>query len=178
MNARQALGGLTGRVPGPLYRFVRGLVPIACVDLLPYRQTQAGTEIGLILRHDYRSTEVWCFIGGGIHRGESVAAAADRHLHETLGADVSQAGGGLDLPVAVGEYLPVRFSDEPHDPRKHAIALTYLVELDGIPRPQGEALAFEWFAADAVPTERMGFGQDRVYASLRAQPSVAEALSG
>jgi ADP-ribose pyrophosphatase YjhB (NUDIX family) len=177
VNARATSKGLTGHIPGPLYKVARNLVPIACVDLLPYRRAPTGTEIGLIRRHDYRGVEVWCFIGGGVHRGESLADAADRHLHEALGASVSRLGVGLDPPATVGEYFPARLRDGPHDPRKHAIALTYLVEIDGVPQPQGEALAFRWFPTDAVPTGEMGFGQDDVYAALRAHPAVEQALS-
>jgi ADP-ribose pyrophosphatase YjhB (NUDIX family) len=154
--------GVRGRLPRPLYELVCKLMPVTCIDVLPYRASGEGFEIGLIERRDTEGKVVWCLIGGGIHRRESLADSAARHIHATLGPDVGWEAPDYRHPGTIGEYVPERRSDMPHDPRKHAIALTYAIALDGEPSPRGEALDFRWFSPGAIPFERMGFGQDAV----------------
>lgn len=76
-----------------------------------------------------------------------------------------------DRPATVGQYLPKARSDGPHDPRKHAIALTYVVILTGTASPRGEAIGFDWFTIASLPLDEMGFGQEIVVRRLLQQLS-------
>jgi hypothetical protein len=49
------------------------------------------------------------------------------------------------------------------DPRQHAIGLTCVVEIIGIPVAHGEALEFNWFDINDIPGDNeIGFGQKSV----------------
>lgn len=136
-------------LPVDLYATIERSVPIACVDFVPRR----GEEVGLILRESPFG-RVWCHLGGRIQRGETIAAALRRHADDTLAV-------GLDLPEdPQPAYVHQWFPDEvrPHDegaygrdPRKHAIGLSFVVDISGDPRPRNEALDFGWFATHDLP---------------------------
>ncbi len=152
-------------LPGGLYRQIEASMPIACVDFLPIRRGSNGkvSQIGLIRRHSPFG-EVWCHLGGRIQRGETLGQAIDRHLTDSL------AGLTLDMtadpqPDYVYQWFPddiapaaadldaARPLPYGHDPRKHAIGLSFALEAHGEPavRPGGEALAFAFHAVDALP---------------------------
>lgn len=127
-------------------------MPITCVDFVPLR---GDAEIGLILRESPFG-RVWCHLGGRVLHGETVAGALRRHAHDTLAV-------GLDLPLNpqprfVYEWFPPDIAPTDgtvygDDPRKHSIALSYVVALSGErPHPQNEALEFAWFDIDSLPS--------------------------
>ena len=161
-----AWSGWSGRLPWFAFYFVSKLSPISCVDLLPYRVVDQSVEIGLIQRRDAHGQIVWNLVGGGIHRQESVAEAAARHMYATLGPDVIWTEPDYSRPDAIEEYFPVRRAAAGHDPRKHAIALTYAVPLSGQVSARDEAITFRWFPEDALPLDNMGFGQDIVVSRI------------
>ena len=154
--------GWRGRLPRPAFALTTKLVPVACVDVLPYRVAQGAVEVGLIQREDAGGKIVWSLIGGGIHRCESVADAVTRHIHTTLGPHADWEKSDFSQPQAIGEYFPLRVAAAGYDPRKHAIGLSYTVLLSGEVLPQGEALDFRWFQEADVPIEGIGFGQEHV----------------
>jgi len=160
-------------LPGPLYAAVRRLVPIACVDALPYRERDGAIEIGLIRRRlaDGRGTG-WNLVGGAVRRGEPLADALARHLRATLGPGAAWTLPDTERPVLAAEYFPRPEPPRRRDPRKHAIALSYLVAVAGDVTAAGEALEFRWFAPDARPADaEVGFDQGDVIAALvRALP--------
>jgi ADP-ribose pyrophosphatase YjhB (NUDIX family) len=158
--------GWRGRLPLPAFALATKLVPIACVDVLPFRVNHGKVEVGLIQRKDANGYVVWNLIGGGIHRRESVADAASRHIHMTLGPHVTWERPDFSQPKVIGEYFPVPVNGAGHDPRKHAIGLSYPVLLSGKVLPQGEALGFRWFSETDVPFDEIGFGQDYVVRRL------------
>ena len=51
------------------------------------------------------------------------------------------------------------------DPRKHAIGLSFLVEIDGEPAPRNEALDFRYVEASALP-DRIWPGSAELIAEL------------
>jgi len=122
---------------------VRRAVPITCVDLLPLREAGDGTEIALV----QRATPF----------DAAPRAALLRHLHETL-AGVEVALPADPQPDHVMQWFPDvvdRARDGVAygwDPRQHAVALCFAVELTGEPAPVpgGEALRFGWFTTEAV----------------------------
>lgn len=145
--------GLVGRIPRPLYWLTRQMTPIACVDVLPRTAVDGEVKFGLIRRKDPEGVQVWALVGGGIHRGEAIEEAIERHLRETLGAAIEWRLPEARVPQLVAEYFPWEHGGDGLDPRKHAIAMTYVVDVDGEPRVSGEALAFEWFAAADIPPQ-------------------------
>jgi ADP-ribose pyrophosphatase YjhB (NUDIX family) len=154
-------------LPDDGWERVQKLVPIACVDALAVRfdRAQPGRieSIGLILREAPGDGLKWCLAGGRIRIGESIAEALARHVHETLGNEVGLKTIPGGEPVYVAQYFPTPRPGFGVDPRKHAIALTYVVTLTGRIEPHGEAVEFRWFAVDGQPTrEEWGFGQDAV----------------
>jgi ADP-ribose pyrophosphatase YjhB (NUDIX family) len=139
---------------------------VVCVDLLPFRSSTGVTEIGLIKRSDAAGGTGWNLVGGGVYRGESIEEAVERHIRETLGPKPVWRKPNFGRPDAVGEYMPTPEPGRPHDPRKHAVALTFVVGVDGEISSGGEALEFRWFPQSEAPLDSMGFGQDLVLRKL------------
>lgn len=158
--------GARRRLPRPLYALVTRLIPVPCIDVAPFRRHNGVVQIGLIRRLGDQRTTVWALIGGGVLREEALRDAAARHIRSTLGQGVRWKEPDFDYPATVGEYFPRPREGAAYDRRKHAVALTYVVELDGEPEPQGEALDFDWFDQDALPLHEMGFGQEFVVRRL------------
>lgn len=134
------------------YLFVEESMPIVCVDFFPLRSA-GSTQVGLILR-DSPFGHVWCHLGGRILRGESIRQALLRHAEDTLGValrlpqdpqplDVYQWFPPDDIPADVG--------DHGNDPRKHAIGLSFIVEMEGDPSPRNEGIDFAWFSLTDLP---------------------------
>lgn len=138
-------------LPDELYAQIEASMPIACVDFVPVR----GAQVGLILRESPHG-RVWCHLGGRIQRGETIAAALRRHARETIGVEPA-----LPLnpqPEYVYEWFPPAVAPTDgtvygDDPRKHAIGLSFTVEVEGDPVPRGEALDYAEFAPDALPED-------------------------
>jgi len=150
----------------------RELVPIACVDVLPWRRSEAhDIEVCLIEREDRPGQ--WNLIGGRIRREETVGAAVRRHLLSTLGPGVSWTRSDFSQPEVVGQYFPARTGDHGLDPRQHAISLTYALELAGEVRAGGEATTYRWLGLDELPErDQIGYGQvDVLYAALPTAPA-------
>lgn len=144
------------------------LLPIVCVDILPIVCSPSGeiNRIGLIKRHTPHEGDKWCTVGGRLLYGESLQDGIWRQLRDTLGSDV-QIARGLDIqPLYVAQYSPSLEAAEGFDavdPRKHAVALTYLLEIKGEIAPQNEALDFQWCTLSEFRMyEHIGFGQERV----------------
>jgi ADP-ribose pyrophosphatase YjhB (NUDIX family) len=142
-------------LPDDLYAQIERSMPIACVDFVLARPAgDDRNEIGLILRESPHG-RVWCHLGGRVEFGETIRDAVRRHAKDTLAVDVR-----LNLnpqPAYVYEWFPppvaptdgTAFGD---DPRKHAIGLSFIVEPDGSPNAQNEALEFRYFGADDLPS--------------------------
>lgn len=158
-------------LPAIVYSVIRRLVPIACVDALPYRETPGGLEIGLIQRLDaHGQTRVWNLVGGRVRYGESLAHALDRHLLDALGPSASWQLPDVERPSSAAEYFPRasrRNGPVRMDSRKHAIALGYAVKVEGDVDPGGEALSFRWFSPREIPSHaEIGFDQRDVIETL------------
>jgi ADP-ribose pyrophosphatase YjhB (NUDIX family) len=154
-RGRADRNGLVQFLPADTYALVERSVPLVCVDFVPARGTGDGTEIGLILR-DSPFGAVWCHLGGRIGRGETIGTALLRHARDSLAVDLE-----IDVdpqPAYVYQWFPAEIAPSPrsglavgHDPRKHAVGLSYVVEMTGTPAPSGEATDFAWFRPDALP---------------------------
>lgn len=155
------------------------MVPIVCVDLLPWREENNVVKLGLIRRLTPTGGSGYALVGGRVRRGEELGDAIRRHLADSLGTSIDYQPPEVEQPATIGQYFPQRRRGYPWDPRKHAVALSYTVEVSGIPKPRGEALGFEWFAPDAIPAGRdFGFGQDIVVKRLAEGLKRRGGLSG
>jgi ADP-ribose pyrophosphatase YjhB (NUDIX family) len=138
---------------------VQQAVPIACVDLLPFRPAGPGTsEVGLVRRATpFGPDPRWCHMGGRIRYGETLRDALLRHLHETVD------GATVELPPDPQPAYVMQWFATPTDragdgvaygwdPRRHAVALCFAVTMAGdpVPVPGGEALEFGWFTIEDV----------------------------
>jgi ADP-ribose pyrophosphatase YjhB (NUDIX family) len=138
------------------------LIPIVVVDVVSLRGPQRD-RVGLIRRATPHQGERWNLIGGRIRYGEPVEDAVRRELSDALGDEVQIEDADLARPHCIGQYGPFGRRPFSHDPRKHAVGLTYALALRGTPAPRGEALAFEWFEPTALPARgEWGFEQDLV----------------
>ena len=147
------------------------IIPIVCVDMLPVRLDESGrvSSIGLILRQVPHREPAWCLVGGRVRYSETLAEARTRQIEITLGSEVAGKTLLSGRPATVAEYAPSGAPRFNWDPRKHAVGITYLVELEGVPVPQGEALDFRWFEPESGLTRsQVGFDQDQVIDSCLA----------
>ena len=155
-----------------LYRQIEESMPIACVDFVATRTADDGcSEYGLIRRHSPYG-EVWCHLGGRIQRGETIAAALQRHAQDTIGVR-------LDLPIdpqPVYTYQWFPAADAPtdgtpfgRDERKHSIGMAFIAELTAAPNPRNEALDFAWFRSAQLP-DRLWPGCEHLFARLGIVP--------
>lgn len=137
-------------------------LPIPHVDIVVLRRRGGTVQAGLILRDTPHQGRRWNLVGGRMQHGESLGAAIRRELTAALGDDVAVAVEEDEQPHFVAQYAPDAGWPFLPDPRKHAVALTYALEIKGSVRPRGEALDFRWSPLAALPARpSWGFGQDR-----------------
>lgn len=143
----------TPELPSEDWAWASTHLPIACVDLVPVTRDSSChvSQVGLILRHSPFG-DVWCHLGGRVRYNETLEQAAKRHLSETLESTEVPALG-MD-PFFVNQYFPDQRLGLGHDPRKHAIAICYTLTFEepALLIPRGEALAFQWFPNDSLPS--------------------------
>ena len=152
-----------GWIAADEYERIQARVPIACVDILPLEETTRA--VGLIRRSTHEDRQGWCLVGGAVLRGESLKTAIERHVRSCLGDRLS-CRLCSEQPLHVAEYFPDAAAGELHDPRKHAIALTYVATCAGEASARGEALEFRWFEREELEKVEFGFGQGAVVAKL------------
>lgn len=140
-----------------LWATIQDSVPIVCVDVVPVRKDESGrvVQVGMIRRFaPFRNGMTWCHVGGRVNLHESLSEALKRHVAETLGVDVDF---GVDpQPLHVMQYF--RTKDEREglssgwDPRKHAVALSYILELPETVKAVegGEGLEFTWINVEQL----------------------------
>ena len=141
-------------LPDDLYAQVEANVPIACVDFVPVREVSPGMrEFGLIRRSSPYG-DVWCHLGGRIRRGETIAAALQRHAQETIGVTLelpTDPQPGYTYQWFPREVAPHDSTPFGADERKHSIGLAFVVSMLGEPQPRDEAHEFAWFARGSLP---------------------------
>jgi ADP-ribose pyrophosphatase YjhB (NUDIX family) len=147
-------------IPEDEYQLIISRVPIVCVDVL-LRPMRDPATFGLIRRSTYDNVVGWCLVGGALLRNEPLLDGVERHVRATLGPQMVVDRGSIQL-ITVAEYFTEPRAGSLHDPRKHAVALTYSALCAGEAKPAGEAEDFAWFSADALPDITFGFGQGKV----------------
>ena len=157
----------------------RNLVPIVCVDVVPWRRRANGSlQAGLILRDmPGRAQPVWCHLGGRVRRGETLRGALVRHVTSTL-VDVPLHLPADPQPAGAVQWFSTTDPVEEglqhgYDPRQHAVALVFDLHLDVDPRvvAGGEARDFRWWSPAELPEQ-----QDTLWPGTRL--TVRRALEG
>jgi hypothetical protein len=153
-------------IPETDYRFICSHVPIVCVDLLPVLADSG--RFGLIERDTYDGGRGLCLIGGAVLLDEPLHEALERHVRVTLGENVVLQLASLHI-VGVYQYFKHKRPGQLHDPRKNAVAITYVGTISGDVRPLGEAHKFETFEQAWPPDASVfGFGQGKVVSDALA----------
>jgi len=131
--------------------------PAVAVDAVALREGESGTEVLLIRR----GGEPWkgrlAFPGGFVDYGEDPARAVLRELEEETGVD------GFD-PVALAIH-----GDPDRDPRKHIIALFYLVDVDpeAMPRGGDDAADAAWVPIAGLTANQVAGSHIQIIEMLR-----------
>ena len=131
--------------------------PAVAVDAVALREGESGTEVLLICR----GSEPWkgrlAFPGGFVDYGEDPAHAVLRELEEEAGVD------GFD-PVALAIH-----GDPDRDPRKHIIALFYLIDVDpeAVPRGGDDAADAAWVPIAGLTADQVAGSHIRIIEMLR-----------
>lgn len=144
---------------------VRESLPLLYVNAVPVRTSATGevTQVGLLLRADQGSiTRV--IVAGRVMYHEKIRDALMRNLEKDLGPVALPRIPQSPVPFAVAEYFPTEGTSAFHDTRQHAVALAYVVAVDGDCEPSQNALDIQWFtpeeaASESVAAEMTG-GQD------------------
>ena len=133
--------------------------PSVAADAVALREGELGIEALLIRRGG--EPEVWqgrwAFPGGFVDYGEDPEQAVLRELEEETGVD------GYD-PVALAIH-----GDPNRDPRKHIIALFYLVDVDpeAVPRGGDDASDADWVPIANLTAEEMAGSHYSIIELLR-----------
>ncbi len=134
------------------YDLVTAHVPIICVDLIPVND---NNRLGTITRATGPEAGKLAMLGGRIQKDETISGAIGRHLLGSLGRPefVYHRGNVESHPFYVAQYTHAPSASEGFDPTKHAIAMTYLIDIKKPDRVQDEASDFRWIGFDEIPEE-------------------------
>ena len=145
-------------LPDDVYATIESSMPIVCVDFVLVRRCADGrvAELGLIERESPFG-RVWCHLGGRVRRGETIVQAIRRHVEESL-TGVRIDIGDDTQPQHVYQWFPDDLAPAPtfdfgRDSRKHAIGLSFALDVIGDPEvvAGGEAISFAFTPPDALP---------------------------
>jgi ADP-ribose pyrophosphatase YjhB (NUDIX family) len=143
-------------------RHIRGELPLLYVNALPVRVNPHGevTEVGLLLRADEGMISR-ALVSGRVLYHETLRDALIRNLEKDLGTVALPRVPTSLTPYSVAEYFPSRGVTPFYDPRQHAVALAYVVPVDGDCEPRQNALDIAWLtpeeaASDDIAGEMFG----------------------
>ena len=147
---------------------VRQRVPLVYVDAVPVRLDHLGhvERVGLLLRTRPDGTISRAIVSGRVLYNETIREALWRHLTKDLGPESEPQLPSAPSPFTVVEYFPEPERSGYHDPRQHAVALAYLVPIQGECSPSQDTLDITWVdpeeAVSKAVVQEMTGGQDRV----------------
>lgn len=127
---------------------IRRRVPMLYVEAIPVRLDATGTleQIGVLLRADGVGVMTRTFVSGRVQYGETLRSALLRHLEKDLGTMAFPQLPASLTPFTVAEYGPMPWHGL-HDDRQHAVALVYIVPVQGDCDPRQDALELTWLTA-------------------------------
>jgi ADP-ribose pyrophosphatase YjhB (NUDIX family) len=131
--------------PGELEQ-IRAHLPIVYVQAVPVRVDAAGevTSVGLLLRISPDGEITRSLVSGRVLHHERLRDALLRHLEKDLGPVALPNVPASLQPFTVAEYFPTAGVTPYHDPRQHAVALAYVVPVNGDCQPRQDALDLVW----------------------------------
>ncbi|MDE0573551.1 NUDIX hydrolase family protein [Demequina sp. B12] len=144
---------------------VRRELPLLYVNVVPVRLDASGqvAEIGLLLRADDDAIHR-ALIAGRVLYHERIRDALIRHIEKDLGGVALPRIPASPTPFTVAEYFPTAGVTPFHDSRQHAVALAYVVPVDGDCEPRQNALDIVWITPEEAASEEvlrdMTGGQD------------------
>lgn len=144
---------------------VRSELPLLYINAIPVRINPHGevTEIGLLLRAD-DGVISRALVAGRVFYHETIRDALIRNLEKDLGPVALPRVPTSPTPFAIAEYFPTQGFGTYFDSRQHAVALAYVVPVDGDCEPSQNALDIVWLnpeeASSQDITEDMAGGQD------------------
>lgn len=144
-----------GFIKEKIYQLGAMTLPIICVDLIPVKKEEKEFMIGVIRRATGPEAGQLAVTGGRIKKDQTVLAAIEGHLIKDLSIERWHfwPGNTEERPFYVQQYLHQNHGRASYgfDPTKHAVALTYLIEIEGAPRPKNEANRFLWITQKEIP---------------------------
>ena len=147
---------------------VRAHLPVVYVEVMPVRLDGAGriSSVGLLLAPTPDGSISRTLVAGRVRYGERVREAVLRHVAKDLGPMAIPRVPVSPVPFTIAEYFPDPTVSGFHDPRQHAVALAFVVPVDGDCRPSHAALDLAWMTpAEAVSPQvaaMMSGGRDRL----------------
>jgi hypothetical protein len=147
---------------------VRREVPVPYVEVVPVRRDELGRvrEVGSLLRVRENGSVERTLISGRVLFHETIREALARNISKDLGDLALPVLPASLNPFTVAEFFPTPGISEFYDPRQHAIALCYVVQISGDCRPADSALDVEWCGVenDRLDTfiGQMAAGHDRI----------------
>ena len=149
--------------------FVRRKVPMVYVDIVPVRLDEFGKleAVGMLLCVNGDAI-VRSFPSGRVLFHEGIREALSRHIEKDLGPMALPQLPSAIVPFTVGEYFPtpgVGF----HDSRQHAVALSYIVPMQGDCNPGSDSLEFTWFTPGDARTRELQAELSEGHAALLRQ---------
>lgn len=136
---------------------VRGEMPLLYVNAVPVRINPMGelTEVGLLLRADDGAISR-ALVAGRVLYHETIREALMRNLEKDLGSVALPRIPTSPVPFAVAEYFPTPGSSSFTDTRQHAVALAYVVPVDGDCEPSQNSLDIVWISPEEAASEEVG----------------------
>lgn len=146
----------------------RDRLPLVYIDAVPVRVDESGKvlQVGLLLRGMPDGSISRAVVSGRVLYGELIRDALLRHLEKDLGSMALPRIPASPQPFTVVEYFPDETRTGFHDPRQHAVALAYVVPIDGDCAPSQDALDLVWVTPDEASSfsfqSEMTGGQGRL----------------
>lgn len=137
---------------------LRRRLPIAYVNAVPVQLGDSGApeRVGLLLRTMAEGTLGREIVGGRVRFHEPLRRALTRHCEKDLGPLALPLLPPSLTPFHVAEYFPTEGESKFFDPRQHAIALCYIVPVQGECTPRQDALSLDWLTpAEALRRETL-----------------------
>lgn len=127
---------------------LRRTLPLTYVHGVPVQVSDSGEveRIGLLLRTLPDQTLGREIVGGRVRFHETLRSALARHCEQDLGPLALPVFPTSLTPFHVAEYFPTQGVSNYYDPRQHAVALCYILQVRGECTPRQDALSFDWFA--------------------------------
>ena len=124
----------------------RRQLPIPYVEIVPVRTDDMGRvlQVGTLLRLGEDGAIERTLITGRVLFHESIREAIARNVAKDLGELALPVMPVSLQPFTVAEFFPTPGVSEYTDPRQHAIALCYVVPIEGDCKPQDTTLEVEW----------------------------------